>query len=409
MTGIEVAAAVASEQAVLGAAMSSPRILSALGQLRPSDFWDPRNEDIFRLISEQARDGQPYDPVAVLSRLQTDPARLRRVGGGPYIHELYSSAVLADSVDYHVRAILDRAHLRELQGVAARFVQEAGRAESGGELQEWVESAVGKVARRSSDDLPTLMTMEEFLAEDLVESEFVVPGLFARGDRLIVTGLEGGGKSVLLRQIAACAAAGIDPFGRGDTYQPAKALIVDLENPKRIMRKTLGDLVGRVRGLSGVDPAQRMTLDRRPRGLSLDNPRDRSWLARSVEAVQPDVLVIGPLYKIYGHRDNDEANAARISEFLDEVRNISDSVLITEAHAGHASAGSRERNLRPIGSSLWLRWPEFGYGLAVDAKRSMPTKTVARWQNWRGDRDRRDWPEGIEWGAALPWVEAPPQ
>ena len=51
-----------------------------------------------------------------------------------------------------------------------------------------------------------------------------------------------------------------------------------------------------------------------------------------------------------------------------------------------------DRPLRPTGSSLWLRWPEFGYGLrrakTDDAEEFHRVEVVA----WRGARGERNWP-----------------
>lgn len=399
------ASAPESERGILGAVLLNPRALGALGDLRPTDFWDPRNELVFRTVLGLARDGHPYDPQAVLAALSAD--EIRRLGGGPYLHDLISSPV--HDPGYHSSVILNRSHQRSLQELAVRFETEAWRSGSGPELQEWIEREVGKVGRHVGGEEFTLMTAEEFLSKQLEDVEFVMPGVLGRGERLVITGGEGGGKSMLLRQIALAAAAGIDPFGRGAKYEPRKSLIIDLENPDRIIHKTLRMINVAVRQMSGRDPLRTTTIDRKRTGIDVSNPRDRSWLARSIEAAQPDVLAIGPLYKIRGRsRFNDaEEMGAQVAEFLDEMIAISDAVLVTEAHAPLSPPGARFRPLRPIGTSLWLRWPEFGYGLQRD-ERSDQHRRVVKWENWRGDRDERDWPEVLESGGPLPWTEGIP-
>jgi replicative DNA helicase len=63
-----------------------------------------------------------------------------------------------------------------------------------------------------------------------------------------------------------------------------------------------------------------------------------------------------------------------------------------EAHAPHAGPMG-PRSLRPAGSSLWLRWPEFGYGLRrVEHEQSAQEGRACRLVPWRGARDARDWP-----------------
>ena len=76
------------------------------------------------------------------------------------------------------------------------------------------------------------------LAPDLYEfisivdppSDWVIPALLERGDRLIWTGFEGLGKSVITRQLAVCAAAGVHPF-TGEPITPAARPVHRLREP----------------------------------------------------------------------------------------------------------------------------------------------------------------------------------
>jgi ATPase subunit of ABC transporter with duplicated ATPase domains len=61
-----------------------------------------------------------------------------------------------------------------------------------------------------------LLDLDAFLAEPDPEYDWLIPGLLERGDRVIVTGQEGKGKSTLLRQIGVQVAAGIHPFTLDD-------------------------------------------------------------------------------------------------------------------------------------------------------------------------------------------------
>jgi replicative DNA helicase len=71
-----------------------------------------------------------------------------------------------------------------------------------------------------------------------------------------------------------------------------------------------------------------------------------------------------------------------------------------ETHAPHG--GSFGRDLRPFGSSVWLRWPEFGIGIHTDPDddRNYLLK------HWRGPRDVRPWPSVLCRGAG-PWPWTP--
>ena len=77
--------------------------------------------------------------------------------------------------------------------------------------------------------------------------------------------------------------------------------------------------------------------------------------------------------------------------------------LVMEAHAGHASDGSGNRGVRPRGSSALMGWPEFGFGI-----RPAEEVNVFDFVAWRGQREKRDWPERLRRGdrlrAEFPWV-----
>ena len=74
--------------------------------------------------------------------------------------------------------------------------------------------------------------------------------------------------------------------------------------------------------------------------------------------------------------------------------------LILEAHSGHGE-NVRDRNVRPLGSSLWMRWPEFGYGIATTTQTRKGTPVDFR--VWRGPRDEREWPVKLLRSSPWPW------
>ncbi len=114
-------------------------------------------------------------------------------------------------------------------------------------------------------------------------------------------------------------------------------------------------------------------------------------LHREVDVAKPDVIVVGPLYRLTNRAIQTDDEAAPVLSALDTLRDRGCSLII-EAHAGHSresGEGGRpgERDLRPRGSSALLGWPEFGYGM-----RSTNDGKV-RLVPWRGDRDERGWPQ----------------
>lgn len=236
--------------------------------------------------------------------------------------------------------------------------------------------------------------------------DWIVPGLLERGDRLMLTGFEGLGKSMLARQMAVTIAAGLDPFKWTSPIGPKRVLFIDCENSERQSRRRFRPLAAASIGHYHRVPDGGLRLIHRPEGMDLTRDEDAAWLLERVTAHRPDVLFIGPFYRLHKANMNEELPCRKTVAVLDLARTSVDCAIVIETHAGHGEHG-KARSVRPAGSSLLLRWPEFGYGLAP-ATDDRPCRHV-KVQAWRGDRDERNWPEYLAWGDAngWPWQDAP--
>jgi AAA domain len=237
--------------------------------------------------------------------------------------------------------------------------------------------------------LPSL-NIAEFLAEPEPEKTEVIPGILQRGERLIVTGGEGGGKTYLLAQLGTQGAAGIHPFTLAPA-EPARVLLIDCENPREHWKKSI------LRPLfvaAGKDlDADRLRVESQPAGIDLLQYEWRTWLEERIVANTPDLLVFGPLYKLAMGDPTSEETARRVAFAIDYLRGVYDVAVIIEAHSPYAPSGGK-RPARPYGASLWSRWPEFGIHLGDDGALT----------HWRGPRAERDWPAALKRGGDWPWT-----
>jgi hypothetical protein len=213
--------------------------------------------------------------------------------------------------------------------------------------------------------------------------------------------------TVVTRQLAVGAAAGLHPFD-DRLFHPAKVLFIDCENPVRKSQRRFRELEGVARHKQRPVPGGGFRIIHRPRAIDLSREEEMLWLLERVTAHKPDLLVIGPLYKLHALDINDELAARSIVTVLDEARALVDCAVIVEGHAPHADEG-RTRPLRPVGSSLFMRWPEFGYGIKETPRTKDRTSTRRRVDvvAWRGPREERDWPRRLTWGREgmdWPWV-----
>ncbi len=108
----------------------------------------------------------------------------------------------------------------------------------------------------------------EFLSVVDPPSDWVIPGLLERGDRLIWTGFEGQGKSVVIRQLAVCAAAGEHPF-TGEPITPQRVLLIDCGNPDRKSRRHFRNLERIARGRGVPVPEGSLRILQKPAGIDL--------------------------------------------------------------------------------------------------------------------------------------------
>jgi len=238
-------------------------------------------------------------------------------------------------------------------------------------------------------------TVREFLDEPEPEHDWLIEDLLEREDRVVLTGPEGGGKSTFLRQFAVQLAAGLHPFELCP-IEPRSVFLVDLENGRRHLRRSLRTLYSKVAG--SIEP-ERLRVCSHPAGIDLGLALWAEWLAERVDANRPDLLVIGPIYKMSSGDSTTEEVARKITVPLDRIRSEFHCAVVLEGHSPYSAAGGR-RPTRPFGSSVWSRWPEFGLHLSETGQLS----------HWRGDRDERAWPAGLKRGGDWPWtVEADPR
>jgi len=305
-----------------------------------------------------------------------------------------------------------RAHAREIaasiDGIAAHWrIVEA--ADPYKDISEHLGAGLkpDQVVETDRSDKPQKVDLApdlyEFLAvQDDIEHADIVPGVLQRGERIVITAEEGGGKSMFERMFGTLCSHGIHPITL-KPMKPINVLYLDCENREKLNRIKFGPITVAARRIGNYTKGN-MRIIHRPEGIELEGAEDRAWLKERVRVHKPDLLIIGPLYKLHSANPKDEEIARAITKVLDEVRTENDCAIMLEAHAPNGEAG-KTRDLRPLGSSLYRRWTDFGIGLQIP--RGAKDGEYVQLSNWRGPRDERNWPAllhradgGIPWEAA---------
>ena len=251
-------------------------------------------------------------------------------------------------------------------------------------------------------DRGRLVNWSDFLLENANdEYDWVIPNVLERGERVIVVAAEGVGKTMLARQIAICSSFGIHPFTLS-RMKPIRTLTIDLENPERIIRRTSSNIMGAARKFGYVQSSPECHILIKPAGVDLMRASDKSIIEEAVETIKPDLILLGPIYKSFidpGGRTS-EAVTVEVAKYFDMLRDYYNCSLWLEHHAPLGTSSS-SRDLRPFGSAVWSRWPEFGLSLTPD-----PTAVgeyVYDVSHFRGARDLREFPTKMRRGKVFPF------
>lgn len=348
--------------------------------LTSRDFYAPQHEAIWDAMAALDRKASEVDATTLMSALTGKPE-------AALLPTLLTYPTVADAVGDHARAVRSWAIRRRLLAEAKKVEQQAMN------LSVPVDTIAAKIATGFAsvrdagivDDVQSI-TLDELLSEADDVPDWVIPGLLERRDRLMLTGEEGLGKSYMLRQIAVLAAAGLDPFDPSRRITPVRATIIDCENTLRQVRRKVRPVVefARRHGAPNGHPVNLLCSSR----IDITRDKDLARIHYELDATQPDMLIIGPLYRLVPRALQTDDEAAPVLAALDTIRERGICLLI-EAHAGHALGKGGHRDLRPRGSSALLGWPEFGYGMRTVAQ------GYADLVPWRGDRDERDWPSRV--------------
>ena len=381
-----------AEQALLYACLVSKTArLEARKHVVGNDFDHPSHEVIWNAMSRLDQHGKEVDAVTVLASIGKDRAR-------EVMPDVVAATAIPDAVAEYAQIVRGWSIRRKIDSAAMLARHDAFNPDTPvGTLAAKVASeflAIRDGDLAAGDDI-TAVTARELLEQEDDEPDWLVPGLLEKRDRLILTGEEGLGKSHMLRQIAVHVAAGLDPFHDKGKLPPRRALIVDCENTWSQVRRKLRPAIESAAS-RGLDPRDNLVVDCMDR-INITRDKDLARIHQLLDAYQPDLVVIGPLYRLTSGALQTDDDTAPVLAALDTIRDRG-AALLMEAHAGHAQGAKGVRDMRPRGSSSLMGWPEFGFGMRAVAE------GIADFVPWRGQREERDWPQRVRRSHGFRWM-----
>lgn len=410
----------AAEATVLAAALSQKSLVPVIAGLDSDVFTSPVHRLIHDAIRRLLAAQDPLDHMTVARRASQGAAGRNQANT---VHQTVLD-MIGRGGDYSVSFYLERLNGLYTARLAHRSVQRLGqmveeslRLDDPSILETGVEQAIEELGGLRSNaevtdaDLP--MSLDELLGKKY-EHNWLVPELLEVTDRLVITGFEGTGKSILVAQLVMSIAAGLHPFLGVQVANPARTLVIDAENSERQTSRRyrkIREVIDKQcanQGIESPDWKDKVRFVIRPEGIALNDPRTVRSIEKAIAATQPQFVAMGPLYRLHRLDTRDEQAAKELTDAIDRLRVKYQFALVAEAHVAHGQAGA-QRALRPTGSSLFLRWPEFGFGLRpAEGTEGQQHPERVDLVAWRGGREERLWPSQLQHSITMPWGNADP-
>lgn len=390
-----------AERSLLGAALLDPNAVRfAVEDCAPEDFIDPKLGLVYDLLISHRSARLGTDEITLAKAATERGMKVDAVD----LFDLRTAVPTSSNIAFYAKIVHEGAVRRRLRRAGTRMAQlsdgDSPLTEVMGHARsEWeaVQSSIG--VRLTAKPLGEILAGSD-------EYDWLIPNLLERKDRVIITGGEGAGKSTFVRQVAVLAAAGVHPT-LSVPIKPLRVLVIDAENTEKQWRRATRTLAVKARMVGTADPEQGVQLACTPR-VDVTTDRDLGSIHRLIDEHEPDMVLIGPLYRLLPRAITNDDDAAPLIAALDSLRDR-EVALVMEAHAGHATDADGNRNLRPRGSAALLGWPEFGLGIAHDRSEHLAPgqkPTLFHLVRWRGDRDERAWPSLLRRGGDWPWEDA---
>ena len=184
---------VESERSVLGAMLrSSKAALEAIESLKPTDFYNPANREIFDSMLELHLNSKRVDLTTVDAEL-TRRGKLANVGGAAYLIDLTDNVPSTANVGEYIKIVLEKSNLRRMLTMAETITRSAySGSQNSSEIMEKAEATINEITTNAiRRDGGWISGAEAALAayETAENTEDAIPTGFGELDDLLCGGL----------------------------------------------------------------------------------------------------------------------------------------------------------------------------------------------------------------------------
>ena len=338
-----------AEQAVLGCLLLADcrRELT----IAPSDFYDLRHAVILEAIL--ALDGAP-DPITLQQALK-DRGRLEEVGGLAYLATLGDKVPSSANLSFYCDIVREKARMRNAVVECQKIADLAQDFRGTMEEFDWaVRSALQPIVFGSKrSDIPPIADAATFCDFPKETPPQIIKGILHRACKMAIGGGSKTNKTWCFLDLVLSVSHNSKWLGL--EVSPAHCCYINLELPEWSLQHRLA-AVARAKGITIQQGRLRVW---NLRGHICSYREMLPFIAEELRDQELGLIVIDPIYKIYGNLD--ENKAGDIAQMLNELERLAQQTQASIAFAAHFSKGnqaSKEVIDRISGSGVFARDPD---------------------------------------------------
>lgn len=381
-----------AEAALLGAALIRQQIVGDMrNYVAASDFYKPSHQNIWQAMLDLYEKGEPVDVVTVGHAV----ARFDIMS--PELLDLQNATPAVSAAHRYAETVVETSRRRRLMRHLAELSDRLYVEEADNVLAD-LEPDASLMISDPTKGVPGLSRIDEFLGrtrgrEDI--HDWIIPHTLKPRWRQLIVAEEGVGKGTLMRFLGVHVAAGRDPWNPRNYIDARRVLNIDCENPDSSIELQLG--LANQQYAVEKEATNNFFLWHREGGINLRDRRAQAELERVLQQTRPELVIAGPLYKLYRRQAREDMEQATIEmlQVLDDFRVRFNFAIIVEHHAPKGEGGHR-RDMLPFGSSALMRWPEHGITLEITGNPKPDEERLElRCGRFRRDREPMDFPTSI--------------
>ena len=351
---------VEAEQGVLGSMLQThggnEAIAKAMAKIGPEHFFVPAHRIIFIAVCDLYDAGHAIDLIT-FTQILRDKNLLESVGGAAFVTSLFTFVPTAAAIEYYLDIVRDKYMLREAIAAGTELVRQAYEEQDQPQtVFDVIESKLTSLRslHGRNGHLPPMDDGAVLLSTAAVFPDDVVVDVLHRGAKMVLGGASKAFKTWAFIDLAVSVTTGTAWLGKFETKR-GRVLYINLELQRAWFHKRLQTVCDE-RQLK-IEPGYLKVWNLRGFATDLSNLRPR--LLRGIGPDEFVLIIIDPIYKLLGKRD--ENKAGDIASLLNEIEALAVETAAAIAFGAHYSKGNqsgKEVIDRIGGSGVFARDPD---------------------------------------------------